>query len=242
MFGLSANESFALGIVALWVYSAAVGALPEPTEKSGQFYQWAYKFLKIIAGDLSAKFGQYIPKAAAILVIGFSLVFAQPVYSQTSTTTTTTTSTSNGLSASSDVNAIYFDSTWGTGTHIAESLDIADWGSTKANHFYLEGHELLATTAGFTIYAGGGAVEPDLSKALKHLNYTSDNIKLKVYAALGNGVPTSGNSHISALAGGVLSYRASSALTWNALQANWIRFGPKNGASISTGLLYIFGK
>ena len=174
----------------------------------------------------------------------FTVIFlaSAMIHAQTSTTTTTTTSTSNGLSASSDVNAIYFDSTWGTGTHIVESLDIADWGSTKENHFYLEGHELLATTAGFTIYAGGVAVEPDLSKYLKHINYTSDNIKLKGYAALGNGVPTSGSSHISALAGGVVSYRASSALTWNALQANWIRFGSTNGAAISTGLSFIFGK
>jgi len=174
-------------------------------------------------------------------ILLFTAIFfaSAMAYAQTSTTTT---STSNGLSASSDVNAIYFNKAWGTGSHIVESLDVYDWGSTKANHFYLEGHEQLATTAGFTIYAGGVAVEPDLTKVLKNINYSSDNIKVKAYASLGNGIPTSGSSHISALVGGVVSYRASSSLTWNALQANWIRFGAQNGASISTGLAFIFGK
>jgi hypothetical protein len=61
MFGLSAQESFILGIAALWVYSAAVAALPEPDASSSKVYSWLYKFLKAISGDLSSKFGSYIP-------------------------------------------------------------------------------------------------------------------------------------------------------------------------------------
>jgi hypothetical protein len=61
MFGLTSNEAFILGVAVLWVYSAAVAALPEPVASSTAFYSWAYKFLKAISGDLSAKFGSYIP-------------------------------------------------------------------------------------------------------------------------------------------------------------------------------------
>ena len=63
MFGLSTNESFILGVAVLWIYSAAVASLPEPSASSTPFYAWAYKFLKSISGDLSAKFGSYIPSA-----------------------------------------------------------------------------------------------------------------------------------------------------------------------------------
>ena len=136
--------------------------------------------------------------------------------------TTTTTSTGNGFSASSDASAIYYNKTWGTGTHITETLDFLDFGATKANHVYIEGHEIIATTAGFNIYAGGIGVE--------------------IYAAIGNGIPTNGSSHVSEIAGGQFKYKATSALTWNALQGAVIRIGSQNGYSISTGLSFIFGK
>jgi len=65
MFGLnlSSNESFFIGIAALWLFSAAVGALVPPTDQSGAFYKWAYTFLKAIAGDLNTVFGKYMPPA-----------------------------------------------------------------------------------------------------------------------------------------------------------------------------------
>ena len=157
-------------------------------------------------------------------------------------TTTTTTSTSNGFSASSDASAIYYNKTWGTGTHVTESLDFLDFGSTKANHVYVEGHELIATTAGFNIYAGGIGVEPNLAALLKKTNVTTSNLSVELYGALGNGVHTSGGSHVSGLAGGLFKYKATSSLTWNALQVSWVRFGSNNGYSISTGLCFIFGK
>jgi hypothetical protein len=239
MFGLSTNESFILGVGSLWVYSSAVAALPEPTEKSSNFYTWVYKLLKSVAGDLSAKFGQYIPKVASILV--FALMFSLTARSQTTTTTATATA-SNGFTASSDASAIYFNKAWGTGTHVTESYDLIDFGKTKANHVYVEGHELVASTAGFNIYAGGLAYEPNLSGFLNKTNVTSSNLGATFYAALGNGVPSTGGSHVSAIVGGQLKYKATSSLTWNALQASWLRFGPQNGYSISTGLSFIFGK
>jgi hypothetical protein len=61
MFGLSGNESFVLGVGCLWIYSAAVAALADPTSGSSAFYNWFYKFSKAISGDLAAKFGNYFP-------------------------------------------------------------------------------------------------------------------------------------------------------------------------------------
>jgi len=156
--------------------------------------------------------------------------------------TTTTTSTGNGFSASSDASAIYYNKTWGTGTHITETLDFLDFGATKANHVYIEGHEIIATTAGFNIYAGGIGVEPDLSALFKKTNIGTSNLGVEIYAAIGNGIPTNGSSHVSEIAGGQFKYKATSALTWNALQGAVIRIGSQNGYSISTGLSFIFGK
>lgn len=65
MFGLSSNETFILGVGCLWVFSAGVSSLPTPTTGSSTFYQWAFKFLKTIAGDLGSTFGKYIPAPTA---------------------------------------------------------------------------------------------------------------------------------------------------------------------------------
>lgn len=60
----TSTEWFVAGVAALWIFSAAVAALPVPDTGSGTFYKWAFRFLKIIAGDLSATFGKYLPPQA----------------------------------------------------------------------------------------------------------------------------------------------------------------------------------
>jgi hypothetical protein len=55
------TAAFVAGIAALWIFSAAVGALQAPTQQSSALYTWAYKFLKTIAGDLGSVFGKYLP-------------------------------------------------------------------------------------------------------------------------------------------------------------------------------------
>ncbi len=79
MFGLSSQQSFIAGIAVLWVFSAAVAAMTPPTEKSGSFYTWFYKFLKMLSGDLTSVFGKYIPPAVtgmliAVLCISLAVV------------------------------------------------------------------------------------------------------------------------------------------------------------------------
>ena len=62
MFHLTPNQSFLLGVGALWVFSAAVSALDSPDAQSGRFYRWFFKFSKMIAGDLaSSALGKYLP-------------------------------------------------------------------------------------------------------------------------------------------------------------------------------------
>lgn len=42
-----------LVIGAYYIYSAAVSALPMPSETDGKFYQWLFAFLHALAGSLS---------------------------------------------------------------------------------------------------------------------------------------------------------------------------------------------
>jgi hypothetical protein len=153
-----------------------------------------------------------------------------------------TTSTSNGFTASSEAVAVRYAGEWSVGTHVTESYDFADFGKSKLNRLYLQGHELLAPTPGLSIYAGGLQFEPDLTALLKKTNVPAGNFGVYFNGAVGNGVPSSGGSHISFMAGGGVKYALTSALTWQSLNAQYFRYGSNNGAAISTGLSFIFGK
>ncbi len=48
----SDSQSFAGGVAALWVFSAAVSAMSVPTEKSGPGYQWLFRFAHLLAANL----------------------------------------------------------------------------------------------------------------------------------------------------------------------------------------------
>jgi hypothetical protein len=157
-------------------------------------------------------------------------------------TTSTTASASNGFAATSEAVAIRYSGEWSVGTHVTESYDFADFGKTKANHLYVQGHELLAPTPGLSIYAGGLQFEPDLTALLKRTNLPASNFGVYFNGAAGNGVPSSGGSHISFLAGGGVKYALTSALTWQSLNVQYFRYGSNNGAAISTGLSFVFGK
>ena len=150
--------------------------------------------------------------------------------------------TSNGFAASSDAVAVYYAGGWSAGTHVTESYDFVDFGKAKTNRLYLEGHELLAPTPGFQMYAGGVKFEPDLNALLGKTNVKAGSFGLFMRAAVGNALPASGGSHISILTGGGVKYQITQQLTWQTLQANYFRLGAQNGAAISTGLSFVFGK
>ena len=178
-----------------------------------------------------------------LLMLGVGMLFPFTAYAQTTTTAaTTTTASETGFTASSDALALHFDGTWSAATLIGESYPFINYGKTKSNTIYVKGFELEAPTPGWNIYAAGVGVKPDFSSWLKKTNVPSDNLAIEFTAAIGNGVPENGGSHVSALAGAIVSYRATSSLTWNALTAQWVRYGPKNGVGISMGIAYIFGQ
>jgi hypothetical protein len=168
-----------------------------------------------------------------------ALLFASALFAQTPTTTT---STSSGFTGGADAVAFRYQGTWGTGSLTTESLDFLDFGKTKKNHIFVEGRELVASTAGLSIYTGGIGYQPDLSKLLAKTNVTPANLSISFNAGLGVGVPSVGNDRISAIVGGGVKYKATSSLSWNALQVQWVRIGGINAAAISTGLAFVFGK
>jgi hypothetical protein len=178
-----------------------------------------------------------------LLMIGLGAMCAPRVNAQTraTSTTTATASASNGFSGASTAVAIYYAGGWSAGTHVTESYDFVDFGKTKSNHLYVEGHELLAPTPGLNIYAGGLKYEPDLSALLKKTNLPMGNFGVTFSAALGNGVPASGGSHISFLAGGGVKYQLTKALTWQTLETEYGQYGSNRFAVISTGLSFLFG-
>ena len=176
-----------------------------------------------------------------LMILAGSMLWPVSAQAQ-ATTTSTTTSASNGFAATSEAVAIRYSGEWSVGTHVTESYDFADFGKTKANHLYVQGHELLAPTPGLSIYAGGLQFDPDLTALLKRTNLPASNFGVYFNGAAGNGVPSSGGSHISFLAGGGVKYALTSALTWQSLNVQYFRYGSNNGAAISTGLSFVFGK
>ncbi len=52
-------------IAGYYVYSAAVGSMPAPTDKSSTFYIWVHGFLHILAGNLSAAVAAKFPALPA---------------------------------------------------------------------------------------------------------------------------------------------------------------------------------
>jgi len=154
----------------------------------------------------------------------------------------TTMAQSNGFSGASEAVAINYQGAWSAGTHVTESYDFMDFGSAKANHLYLQGHELLAPGPGVNIYAGGIQYEPDIHKLIAKTNVPAGSFVVYVQGAAGNGTPSVGKSHMSFIAGGGVQYHLAGALTWQALNAQWFRYGNTSGTAISTGLTFIFAK
>jgi hypothetical protein len=155
---------------------------------------------------------------------------------------TTTTVSSPTFTGSADAVAFRYKGQWSTGSLTTESLDFIDFGKTKSNHVFVEGHELIAPTPGLSIYSGGLGIQPDLTKLLAKTNISSSNLSISFNEGMGVGVPASGGSHFAFIAGGGIKYKATTALTWNALQAQYVRYGSTNSVAISTGLAFAFGK
>ena len=63
---LLANRTFWEVLVGYWLFSAAVGAMPTPTQNSSPFYIWIFRFGHGLSGNLSrAAVALKIPGAEA---------------------------------------------------------------------------------------------------------------------------------------------------------------------------------
>lgn len=56
-----ADPHFWLLAFSYWIFSAAVGALEAPDATSGKLYRWAFKFLNILASNITRAFSSRIP-------------------------------------------------------------------------------------------------------------------------------------------------------------------------------------
>lgn len=182
-----------------------------------------------------------------VLVLCFSVsLFAQTATTSGTTTTTTattassTSSTGVSFSSSSNVIALHYQGQWGTGTDVTESLGVVNFGANKTNVFSLTGNELLATTAGFNLYSGGGRADFDLSPILAKTNIPAGSLGAFVDASLGSATYSNEPTHMGWRVGGGIKYMLTSQLTWNTLQAGYVRVGSQNAGEISTGLKFLF--
>ena len=61
MFSIITDPNFWFLVGAYWIFNAAVGAMPEPDEKSGNGYRFFYKFAHTLAGNVTMAFANKIP-------------------------------------------------------------------------------------------------------------------------------------------------------------------------------------
>jgi hypothetical protein len=151
------------------------------------------------------------------------------------------TATPSGFVASSDALAIGVNGSWGVGNLTTESYDFLDYGPTKSNRIFLQGVELTAPNANLSIFGAGVLWQPDISSLLKKTNLPTGNFIAFVDANAGDGIPTTGNSRVSAIFGGGLKYIMSDNLTWNTIRFEEVFFGSSRYPAISTGLSAYFG-
>ena len=59
-----AAHLFWTGVIAFWVFSAAVSAMPQPASSSSNFYNWLFGFLTLVRADFAGAFGSKIPGTA----------------------------------------------------------------------------------------------------------------------------------------------------------------------------------
>jgi hypothetical protein len=154
---------------------------------------------------------------------------------------TPTASTPAGFVASSDVLAINVNGSWGVGNLTTESYDLLDYGTTKSSRVFLQGVELTAPSAGFSIFGGGLLWQPDISSLLKKTNLPVGNFIVFADANAGNGMPTTGSNRVSAIIGGGMKYILSDNVTWNTVRYEEVFFGNQRYPAVSTGIAAYFG-
>ncbi|PYS02585.1 MAG: hypothetical protein DMG12_13695 [Acidobacteria bacterium] len=79
MFELLTHHQFWTAVAGYWIFSAAIGSMPEPASNNGAGYLWIYRFLHTLAGNVTTAFGSRIPGLKALaLVWVIPLLMAAP--------------------------------------------------------------------------------------------------------------------------------------------------------------------
>lgn len=160
--------------------------------------------------------------ALTIILLGTGMALAQATFS-----------------TSTEAVGLHYNGAWGVANHTTESLDFLDWGAQKGNSLDVEGHEIMATTAGFSSYLGGVRITPDISNILKKTNVSPDQFGVFAQSAVGvTTLPASNN--ITFLLGGGAMYRLTTNLSWATVDARWGKIGSQPFYEVSSGLTYIF--
>jgi len=146
------------------------------------------------------------------------------------------------FSASSEATALSYGGEWSPATHVTESLDLIDFGKDSASHLAIEGHQVVASGAGFSSYLGGLRFTPNVSGLLSKTNIPADSLGVYFDGAIGNTLFNAKGSNFTSLVGGGVQYKLTNSLTWSSLHANLLRVGGKNAVELSTGLQFFFSK
>jgi hypothetical protein len=56
-----------VGIIAMWLVSNAIGAMPTPRDNSSVGYEWAFKFAQSVGGGISRVLAVYSPSTLTAL-------------------------------------------------------------------------------------------------------------------------------------------------------------------------------
>lgn len=167
---------------------------------------------------------------AKMLLIGGVLLMGHPVRAQSFTASTSAIG--------------FLDSNKSVGTKLTETLPVHYYNTAQTSYLSVQGTEIINSTLGATSYLGGAEYTPDLASVLKkYTTLTSDNLSVAVSAAVGNTTFSSTTTnHLSWMAGGKLSYKASSTVTAQLFEVGYLSYGITRAPYASSGLLVVFGR
>ena len=175
-------------------------------------------------------------------LVALALVLATPALrAQSALPAAPAAATSTGISASTGPAGVLYKGSWSAASLTREYFDFLDFGAKKGNHLFLQGVELAAPGPGVNLYLGGFALRPDLGSLLAKTNVPPGSLNVFVDANVGNGVPSTGGTHIAWMMGGGVAYKPASTLSWQPLTIQYARFGSTPFTVMSTQLQFIFG-
>jgi len=69
MFDFLTHHQFWAAVAGYWIFSAAIGAMPEPGGNGGAGYVWVYRFLHTLAGNITTAFASRIPGLKVVALV-----------------------------------------------------------------------------------------------------------------------------------------------------------------------------